>query len=77
MALDCKPLLLPPPPLALFFLIASWAISGPLFKWEVGGSEYSKARVEGSICASVCVWEGVLGPAEALNKHSDSKQDQW
>lgn len=26
----------------------------------------------------VCVCgEGVLGPAEALNKHSDSQQDQW
>lgn len=38
MALDCKPLLLPPP-LAVFFLIASWAISGSLYKWEVGGSK--------------------------------------
>lgn len=36
MALDCKPLQLPPP-LAVFFLIASWAISGSCFKRELGG----------------------------------------
>lgn len=49
--LDCKPLQLPPP-LAVFFLIASWAISGSLFKWEVGGSECNEGvqGAEGSVC---------------------------
>lgn len=52
-ALDCKPLQLPPP-LAVFFLIASWAISGSLFKWEVGGSECSEGGWRG-----VCVRGGL------------------
>ncbi len=51
-ALDCKPLQLPPP-LAVFFLIASWAISGFLFKWEVGGSECNEGV--GGVCVCVCV----------------------
>lgn len=60
MALDCKPPLLPPP-LAVFSLIASWAISGSLFKWEMVGSEYSKEGVEGGIrvYVSVCLGRGL------------------
>lgn len=74
MTLDCKPLQLPPP-LAVLFLIASWAISGSLFflngRW--GKSEYSEERVESSISVSVYGGGGgVFGPAEAVNKHSDS-----
>lgn len=47
-----------PPPLAVFFLIASWAISGSLFKWEVSGSKCSE-RVEGVAGQCVCVCGGV------------------
>ncbi len=33
--------------------------------------------LEGCVCVCVCVCdEGVFGPAEAVNKHSDSQQDQ-
>lgn len=59
MALDCKTLQLPPP-LAVFFLIASQAISGSLFKCEVGGSKCSK-RVEGIARQCVCMGGGLEG----------------
>lgn len=46
----------------------------------MGESEYSEERVERSIRASVYGGRGcggAFGPAEAVNKHSDSQQDQW
>lgn len=78
MALDCKTLQLPPPPLAVFFLIASWAIFGDHLKWELWGEGTEGVEEErfcAYACVSVCVGEGwAFGPAEAMNKHSDRQQ---
>ncbi len=58
-----KPLQLHPP-LAVFFLIASWAISGSLFKWEVGGSECSEGVGRECVCVCVCVCGGGIWPCQ-------------
>lgn len=49
-----KPLQLPPPPLAVFFLIASWAIFGGHLKWELWG-EGTEGVEEECFCAYACV----------------------
>lgn len=80
MAMDCKTLPLPPP-LAVFFLIASWAISG---SFKMGAPGWRHWRGRGGVILCVCLCECVFGegegeafgPAEAMNKHSDRQQDR-
>lgn len=55
MALDCKTLQLPPPSLAVFFLIASLAIFGGHLKWELWGEGVEEERFCAYACVCACV----------------------
>lgn len=57
MAVDCKTLPLPPP-LAVFFLIASWAILG---SFKMGAMGWRHWRGRGGVILCVCLCECVMG----------------
>lgn len=65
MAMDCKTLPLPPP-LAVFFLIASWVILG---SFKMGAMGWRHWRGIGGVILCVCLCECVLGKGKEKERH--------